>query len=55
MEMDRCAGVDWASAEHALCVVDGAGRRLAEGLFSHDEAGIRELIPLSRHLSRTAD
>lgn len=50
MEKDRCAGVDWASEEHALCVVDAAGRRLAEGLFAHDEAGIRELIARMRAL-----
>jgi transposase len=38
------AGIDWATEEHALCVVDAAGGRLAEGMFAHDEAGIRELI-----------
>lgn len=38
------AGIDWASEENALCVVDAAGRRLAEGMFAHDEAGIRELV-----------
>lgn len=50
METDSCAGVDWASAEHALCVVDGTGRKLAEGLFPHDEAGVRELIARMRAL-----
>ena len=45
-----CAGVDWASEEHALCVVDAGGRRLAEGMFSHDEAGIRSLIDRLRDL-----
>lgn len=44
------AGVDWASEENALCVVDAAGGRLAEAMFAHDEAGIRELIARMRDL-----
>jgi transposase len=39
-----CAGIDWASELHALCVVDAEGRKLAEGLFAHDEAGLRALV-----------
>ena len=36
-------GVDWASVEHAVCVVDGDGR-IAEGRrYRHDERGIRAL------------
>lgn len=39
----RFAGVDWASQEHAVCVVDGDGR-IAEGArYRHDERGIRAL------------
>jgi len=48
--MEKFAGIDWASAEHALCVVDEQGRRLRERLVSHDEAEIaalcRELVAL---------
>jgi transposase len=48
--MKRFAGIDWASAEHALCVVDEQGRRLRERLVPHDEAEIaalcRELVAL---------
>jgi transposase len=48
--MEKFAGIDWASAEHALCVVDEAGARISERLVSHDEAGIsalcRELVAL---------
>jgi transposase len=48
--MEKFAGIDWASAEHALCVVDEAGVRLRERLVPHDEAGIarlcRELVEL---------
>jgi transposase len=41
--MDSYAGVDWASEEHAVCVVDEHGRRLLERTVAHDEAGLREL------------
>lgn len=48
--MEKFAGIDWASAEHALCVVDKQGRRMRERLVSHDEAEIaalcRELVAL---------
>jgi Transposase len=50
------AGIDWASEEHALCVVDAAGRKLAGELFAHDEAGIRALVGRMRslHVGRVA-
>src|SRR5215212_8737685 len=44
------AGIDWASEENALCVVDAQGGRVAEGLFAHEEAGIRQLIARMRSL-----
>jgi transposase len=44
------AGIDWASEEHALCVVDAAGHKLAGELFSHDEAGLRLLVSRMRSL-----
>jgi transposase len=50
MQKDRCAGIDWASEEHALCVVDEGGAKLAGELFSHEESGIRELIARMRAL-----
>jgi transposase len=39
----RFAGVDWASAEHALCVVDRDGRIVEGRRYRHDERGIRAL------------
>jgi transposase len=54
--MKKFAGIDWASAEHALCVVDEAGRRMRERLVDHSEAGIaalcRELMEMG--VSRVA-
>jgi transposase len=50
MEMERCAGIDWASEEHALCVVDESGTSVAGEFHAHDEAGIRGLIARMRAL-----
>lgn len=48
--MANVAGIDWASEEHAVCVVDATGTRLRERLVAHDEVGIaalcRELVEL---------
>ncbi|MGH2800250.1 MAG: IS110 family transposase [Thermoleophilaceae bacterium] len=48
--METFAGIDWASEEHALCVVDESGEKLAGEFFAHEEAGIRELIARMRAL-----
>lgn len=50
MEMETFAGIDWASAEHALCVVDVSGMTLEGEMHAHEEAGIRELIARMRAL-----
>jgi transposase len=39
----RSAGVDWASAEHAVCVNDGDGRIVEGRRYRHDERGIKTL------------
>jgi len=39
----RFAGVDWASEEHAVCVVDERGRIVEGRRYRHDERGIRAL------------
>jgi transposase len=44
------AGIDWASEDHALCVVDGGGLRLEGEFFAHEEAGIEALIVRIRAL-----
>lgn len=48
--METFAGIDWASEEHALCVVDGDGMTLAGEMHAHEEAGLRELIARMRVL-----
>jgi transposase len=37
------AGVDWASEEHACCVVDADGRIIEGRRYRHDERGLRAL------------
>lgn len=41
--MGRCAGVDWAKDEHAVCILDEGGQRVFEQPFAHDERGIASL------------
>jgi transposase len=41
-----CAGIDWASEEHAVCVLTDEGELLHKGTVSHDEAGLAELCAL---------
>ncbi len=48
--MERFAGIDWASEEHALCAVDADGTPAVGEMFTHEEAGIRELIARMRSL-----
>jgi hypothetical protein len=43
VEESRFAGVDWASQEHAACVIDADGRIAEGGRYRHDERGIRAL------------
>ena len=43
MSDGRFAGVDWASEEHAVCVVDERGRILEGRRYRHNELGIRAL------------
>jgi transposase len=42
-EQGRFAGIDWASEEHAVCVVDSDGRIVEGRRYRHDERGIRAL------------
>jgi transposase len=43
MSDSRYAGVDWASEEHAVCVVDERGRIVEGRRYRHNEPGIRAL------------
>jgi transposase len=42
--MDRTAGIDLASEEHRLVIVETDGRRLEERRFMHNEEGVAALV-----------
>lgn len=47
---DVTAGIDWARDDHAACIVDGRGRRVATAMLEHTSSGLRELVAfLARH------
>ncbi len=50
MAEGRFAGVDWASEEHAVCVVDETGRIVDGRRFKHTESGLRALCARLRTL-----
>jgi transposase len=46
------AGIDWASAEHAVCVLDAAGKIAVQFTIAHSAEGIGSLV---RRLARYGD
>ena len=47
---DVTAGIDWASDDHAVCILDGRGREIARAVVEHTSTGLRELTRLlARH------
>lgn len=42
------AGIDWASSEHAVAVVDEHGVQLQRAVVPHTTAGLRQLVTLLR-------
>ena len=47
---DVTAGIDWARDDHAACIVDGRGRKVAATMVEHTTTGLRELIGfIGRH------
>jgi transposase len=51
-EASLFVGVDWASTEHAVCVMDSAGKILAQFMIEHSADGIAMLV---RRLAKFAD
>jgi Transposase len=37
-------GIDWATASHAVCVLDDTGRRVAAFSIEHSAAGFTNLV-----------
>ena len=47
---DVTAGIDWARDDHAACIVDGRGRKIAATMVEHTTTGLRDLVAfLGRH------
>lgn len=44
MSADVFVGLDWATATHAVCVIDGAGQVLERFEVHHDRDGLAELL-----------
>ena len=51
MGESRFAGVDWASEEHAVCVVDEQGRIVEGRRYRHSEIGLRALCSRLQRLA----
>lgn len=49
--MTRFAGLDWASRDHAVCVIDDRGAICDRFEVTHDAAGLRELIACLRRFA----
>lgn len=45
---DVTAGLDWATDDHAVSVVDGRGHQIARTLIEHTAAGLQDLIAFLR-------
>ena len=39
-----CAGIDWASVDHATCILDAEGTVLERFFVVHDAAGLKTLV-----------
>jgi transposase len=50
MMKETFAGIDWASEEHALCVVDAGGATVEAETHTHEETGVEGLIARMRAL-----
>ena len=42
-------GLDWASADHAISIVDGKGRQIARAMVEHTKAGLKRMLKVLRN------
>src|SRR5262245_22165724 len=52
--MRRFVGLDWASAEHAVCVLDERGRVCAQFTAAHSATGLTALVTQLRRFGEPA-
>ena len=55
MELAWFVGVDWGSQTHQACVLDAAGKVVAERSFQHDGAGLTEMAKWLLSFASTAE
>ena len=53
--MSLFGGLDWASAKHAICVIEQDGRVRARLEVPHTAAGLEELLDELRRLARPSE
>lgn len=53
--MQYFVGLDWGSAEHAVCVVDAGGTVIAKAKVAHDAAGLAGLLKMLREVASAAE
>lgn len=53
--MRRFAGIDWASAEHAVCVIDERAKVLHRAMVAHTREGLGDLVRVLRRFGQPAD
>ncbi len=53
--MARFAGIDWASAEHAVCVIDERAKVLHRAMVAHTREGLVDLVRALRRFGAPAD
>ena len=55
LPMRRFAGIDWASADHAVCVIDESAKVLHRAMVAHTRDGLAELVRALREFGPPAD
>ena len=55
MELAWFVGVDWGSQTHQACVLDAAGKVVAERSFQHGGAGLAEMAKWLLSFASTAE
>ncbi|HEU4943249.1 MAG TPA: IS110 family transposase [Gaiellaceae bacterium] len=53
--MRRFAGIDWASADHAVCVIDERAKVLHRAMVAHTREGLAELVRALRKFGPPID
>lgn len=53
--MNHTIGIDWGNEEHAVCVVDEGGTKVASFTVAHDRKGLGKLLDKLARFGRAED